>query len=135
MKSCNCGSKQNYLACCGRFIELGEIPLTAEELMRSRYVAYSLAKVEYIQDTMRERALVDFDLEDAREWARSIKWLKLTVLQHYNVSESQAVVEFGAEYRMQNKKQRLHEISEFSRENGRWYYIGMFNSVNSLNIL
>lgn len=131
MKSCNCGSKQNYLACCGRFIELGEIPLTAEELMRSRYVAYSLANVEYIQSTMRERALVDFDLEDAREWAQGIKWLKLTVLQHYNLSESQAVVEFSAEYRVQNKKQRLHEISEFRRENGRWCYIGMLSSVNN----
>lgn len=98
--------------------------------MRSRYVAYSLAKVEYIQDTMRDRALVGFDLEDALEWAQSIKWLKLTVLQHYNLSESQAVVEFSAEYRVQNKKQRLHEISEFRRENGRWYYIGMLSSVN-----
>lgn len=132
MKNCNCGSKQHYIICCGRFIEAGEIPQTAEELMRSRYVAYSLAKVEYIQATMRERALVDFDLEDAREWAQSIKWLRLSVLQHYNLSESNAVVEFSAEYRINNKKHRLHEVSEFSKEDGRWYYIGMLDVTKNL---
>lgn len=127
MKNCNCGSKQNYLSCCGRFIEDGNFPATAEELMRSRYVAYSMAKIEYIQATMRERALLSFDVTEAKEWALSVKWLKLEVLQHYELSEFYAIVEFCANYRVQNKKQHLHEISEFRQENGRWYYIGMFD--------
>ncbi|HCY39080.1 MAG TPA: hypothetical protein DHV02_04385 [Neisseriales bacterium] len=128
MKNCNCGSKQNYQNCCGRFIEADELPATAEELMRSRYVAYSQARIEYIQATMRERALLGFDAKEAEEWALSVKWLKLNVLQHYKLSELHAVVEFCAEYRVQNKKQRLHEISEFRHENGRWYYIGMLDA-------
>lgn len=131
MKTCNCGSKLQYSLCCGRFIEGGSIPQTAEELMRSRYVAYSLAKIEYIQATMQGRALIDFDLNDAREWSQNIKWLKLNVLDSYNLSESCAVVEFCAEYRIQNKKHRLHEISEFSQENGRWYYVGVLDAANN----
>ncbi|MGE5622105.1 MAG: SEC-C metal-binding domain-containing protein, partial [Bacillota bacterium] len=34
---CPCGSGRNYAACCGRFIEEGLVPRSAEELMRSRY--------------------------------------------------------------------------------------------------
>ena len=99
--------------------------------MRSRYVAYSQARIEYIKATMRERALLGFDAKEAEEWALSVKWLKLNVLQHYKLSELHAVVEFCAEYRVDNKKQRLHEISEFRQENGRWYYIGMLNTSNN----
>ena len=40
--------------------------------MRSRYVAYSQARIEYIQATMRERALLGFDAQEAKEWALSV---------------------------------------------------------------
>lgn len=124
---CPCGSKLEYINCCQSFIDHKLIPETPEQLMRSRYTAYSLANIDYIQKTMLGDALQDFDAMDARDWAQSIKWLKLEVIRSNMIAENKAIVEFIAYYRYQNKKHQLHEISQFELINQRWYYTGMLN--------
>ena len=62
MTTCPCGSKKNYADCCQPFIELKKIPETPEQLMRSRYTAYTQANMDYIVRTMRGKAAADFDL-------------------------------------------------------------------------
>ncbi len=124
---CPCGSKLEYINCCQSFIDHKLIPETPEQLMRSRYTAYSLANIDYIQETMLGDALQDFDAMDAREWAQSIKWLKLEVIRSNMIAENKGIVEFIAYYRYQNKKHQLHEISQFELINQRWYYTGMLN--------
>lgn len=124
---CPCGSKLEYINCCQSFIDHKLIPKTPEQLMRSRYTAYSLANIDYIQETMLGGALQDFDAMDAREWAQSIKWLKLEVIRSNMIAENKGIVEFIAYYRYQNKKHQLHEISQFELINQRWYYTGMLN--------
>ena len=47
---CPCGGPE-YERCCGRYIDNGEIPETAEQLMRSRYSAYVLHKEPYLKST------------------------------------------------------------------------------------
>ncbi|HVL75240.1 MAG TPA: YchJ family metal-binding protein, partial [Noviherbaspirillum sp.] len=42
-KPCPCGG-QNYETCCARYIEGEALAQTAEQLMRSRYSAYTLGK-------------------------------------------------------------------------------------------
>ncbi len=121
---CPCGSKLKYINCCQSFIDHKLMPQTPEQLMRSRYTAYSLANIDYIQETMLGDALQDFDAVDAREWAQSIKWLKLEVIRSNMIAENKAIVEFIAYYRHQNKKHQLHEISQFELINQRWYYTG-----------
>lgn len=95
--------------------------------MRSRYTAYSQANINYIQETMRGDALQNFDAEEARNWAQSIKWLKLEVIRSSMSAEDKGLVEFIAYYRYQNKKHQLHEISQFELINQRWYYTGQIH--------
>ncbi len=125
---CPCGSKLEYLNCCQLFIDGKLLPQRPEQLVRSRYSAYSMANIEYIQETMREDALQDFDAEDAREWAQSVKWLKLEVIRSSMSAEDKGIVEFIAYYRYQNKKHQLHEISQFELIDQIWYYTGMLNN-------
>ena len=124
---CPCGSKLEYSNCCQSFIESKLLPSTPEQLMRSRYTAYSQANINYIQETMRGDALQDFDAVDAKEWAQSIKWLKLEVIRSSMSAEDKGLVEFIAYYRYQNKKHQLHEISQFELINQRWYYTGQIH--------
>lgn len=121
MKKCPCCSNKPYEECCGKFIDGRALPQTPEELMRSRYSAYSQANIDYIEQTMKGPAAKNFDKEDARAWAKQVTWLGLEVLS----SESKPPlgwVEFIAHFSDQGVKQEIRELSEFELENGRWFY-------------
>lgn len=118
--TCPCGSGKTYAQCC-KLLHDGGIAATAEALMRSRYSAY-VAKLEpYLlatwHDTLRPAAL-DPD-EDEK-----LTWLGLTVKRHAITGDNSATVEFVARYRIGGGSAvRLHEISRFVREDGRWFYL------------
>ena len=132
---CPCGQGVEYDDCCGRYISGREIPVTAEQLMRSRYTAYSLANIPYIEATMRGSAAQGFNPLEAMQWAKAANWQGLTVHAHQPVLDDppRAFVEFTAKYEVDNKLHHLHERSEFHFDNGRWYYItGVAPSRNGL---
>jgi SEC-C motif domain protein len=115
--SCPCGGAA-YEQCCGRFIERGEIAQTAEQLMRSRYTAYTRCDDAYLKATWhastRPEQVVAQD-DDA-------KWLGLEVRRHVPAGDA-ATVEFVARYKTGGRAHRLHEVSNFVREQGRWFYV------------
>jgi len=121
MDSCPCGSNHSYTACCGRFILAQQKPATPEELMRSRYTAYTQVNMDYLVRTMKVPALNRFNVQEAAAWARTIQWLGLEVL-HSEMENKHGLVEFKAHYSYQGQKQYLHEMSEFCLEQGQWYY-------------
>ncbi len=86
--------------------------------MRSRYSAYVLKLDDYVLQTWhsqtRPRSLSLS--EDAT------KWLGLSVTRHETVGDT-ATVEFVARFRVNGRGARMHEISEFVREDGRWLYV------------
>jgi SEC-C motif-containing protein len=45
------------------------------------------------------------------------------VRRHERQGEDRATVEFVARYKIGGRAHRLHEISRFVREDGRWYYV------------
>ncbi len=122
---CPCGSQLLYPVCCGPFLADQAIPKTPEALMRSRYTAYSLADIDYIQKTMRGKSLVGFDAEEAKRWALSVQWLGLKVIFASQITEESNIgfVEFKASFMQLKKRKVLQERSEFHRIDGRWYYI------------
>lgn len=122
---CLCCSNRTYQKCCGLFINEGILPPTPEALMRSRYTAYASGKIEYIKDTMRGNASVGFDPEDALQWAQSVEWLGLEVVQTQfpDNTDERGFVEFVAKYSWNNKEHKLHELSEFKKIAGQWYYV------------
>ena len=115
---CPCGRGNRYGVCCGP-LHQGVTAADAEALMRSRYSAYVLHLESYLQSTWHASTRppqIRFDDEPA------LKWLGLQVKRHETSGES-AVVEFVARYRQGGRGQRLHEVSRFVREAGRWYYV------------
>ncbi|MEC4718989.1 YchJ family metal-binding protein [Noviherbaspirillum sp. CPCC 100848] len=118
--ACPCGGK-DYAACCGRFIEGGVPAPAADLLMRSRYTAYVLRNEAYLKATWHattrpaEPVAQDDDM----------KWLGLDVRRHVPNAEDgdRATVEFVARYKIGGRAHRLHEISRFVREDGKWFYV------------
>jgi SEC-C motif-containing protein len=120
--NCPCGTGKAYIDCCGIFISNQKIPSNPEELMRSRYTAYSQNNIDYIAQTMRSPAADNFNAEDIREWAKKIIWTGLEIIKTSHDSH-RGIVEFRAYYSLDDTKNVLHEISEFHFENGKWYYV------------
>ncbi|ALS60084.1 YchJ family protein [Pandoraea norimbergensis] len=117
-EGCPCGGLA-FDSCCGRYIDGGELPPTAEALMRSRYTAFVRQNAPYLIDTWAARtrpATLDFD--DAPQW------LGLQVKAHLQRDDAHAEVEFVARYKVGGRAHRLHERSRFERtDDGRWRYI------------
>lgn len=118
---CPCGSLKTYLLCCGAYIENHLLPETPEALMRSRYTAYHDVNLDYIAATMKPPASLDFEPAASYQWAKENKWVKLAILNS-SQSDNTGIVEFIAYYQHKNKTRQIHEISEFEREQGKWFY-------------
>lgn len=88
--------------------------------MRSRYTAYTLMNEAYLLATWHKSTRPPA-LNLATEMPT--KWLALIVHAHKNQDAEHATVEFTARYKVQGRAQRLHELSRFVREDGRWFYI------------
>ena len=113
---CPCGGTQ-YASCCGRFIEQGQVPQSAVELMRSRYTAYVRGDEAYLKNTWHPSPRPAERVADG-----DAKWLGLEVRKAEQEGDA-ATVEFVARYRIGGRAQRLHEVSRFVREEGKWYYV------------
>lgn len=116
---CSCGSGRPYSDCCGP-CHAGTPAATAEALMRSRYSAYVLALEAYLLATWHPSTRpVSLKLQETPQ----AKWLGLQVKRHEPTGPDSARVEFVARYKVGGRAHRLHELSRFLRENGRWYYV------------
>ncbi len=122
MKECFCGSHRSFENCCNRFISGQVKPQTPEELMRSRYSAYTIGDLEFIAETMKEPASHGFNKESAEQQSKQMHWLALEI-KNTKTEGNKGIVEFIAHYSADNKKYSLHEVSEFSREDNTWYYV------------
>jgi SEC-C motif-containing protein len=91
----------------------------AEALMRSRYSAYALGERDYLLATWHPSTRpATLELDPA------VRWLGLSVRRHAQAEPDAAVVEFVARCRRGGgPATRLHEVSRFVREDGRWYYL------------
>jgi SEC-C motif domain protein len=140
-KPCPCGGGL-YDACCGRYISGAEVASSAEALMRSRYSAYTLGDEAYLRATWHPSTRPGEPIIDAEQ---GLTWLGLDVkstlrLRKRKANEpeqkgalpaassdvpagDEATVEFVARYKFGGRAHRLHEISRFVREQGRWFYV------------
>ena len=111
----------NYAGCCGPLHVGTAHAATAEALMRSRYSAFVRADADYLLASWHpDTRPAHIDLDDA---ART-RWLGLEVKGHDVVDDDHATVEFVARWKVGGAPAvRLHEVSRFVREGGRWYYL------------
>lgn len=114
---CPCGAA-NYSTCCGRYHN-GAVAPDAATLMRSRYSAYVLKLEAYLLATWHPDTRPD-EIGLAED---NCKWLGLEVKRFIQGSADSATVEFVARYKINGRAHRLHEISRFVRDGGRWFYV------------
>ncbi len=115
---CRCGSGQPASACCRRLINGIEPAITAEALMRSRFVAYATGQAAYVLSTWHSSTR-----PAQLEMPQDLKWTGLKVVQHRQLDEQHADVEFVASFVSDAGSGQMHELSRFVKEQGRWFYV------------
>lgn len=123
--NCPCGSGRSFATCCEPIIKGKTDATTAQELMRSRYVAFTLANVDYLMRSHHSSTRPIKERKSIERWAKSVKWIGLTVLntQAGEANDTIGYVEFKALYLEDGKLQQIHERSLFERENEKWVYV------------
>lgn len=123
---CPCGSNENFENCCEPFLTGKALPKTAEQLMRSRYTAYTKVDVDYLKNTLAPESRSDFDAKQTKEWAQQAKWkgLKILSTEKGTAEDTKGVVEFTATYVQDGEGFDHHETSQFRKtETGQWLFI------------
>jgi len=124
-RPCPCTSKKPYDRCCGPFHAGTTLPETAELLMRSRFCAYALGKVDYLIGTRPEAKRADEDREELVTYCKSVQCVGLKIVgkEKGGKADDTGIVTFHASIQA-NGRRTLHiETSTFARENGRWVYV------------
>lgn len=88
--------------------------------MRSRYTAYVRNLADYLIQTWHENTRpASLNLTEEPQ----PKWLGLQIKHVEANTPDTATVEFIARYKINGKAERLHEISQFTKIEDRWYYL------------
>jgi SEC-C motif-containing protein len=127
LKSCACGRENTYKNCCGA-IHLGKKKaLTSEDLMRSRYTAFTMSDGEYLMKSHHSKTRPIKEKKEIVNWSKSVIWVRLEVLNTVNGYENDAEgnVEFKAFFLENGEMQVIHENSFFIKENENWVYVGV----------
>jgi SEC-C motif-containing protein len=123
---CRCGSGVAFSACCGRWLEGGELPPTAEALMRSRFVAWATGRIDWIEATSTGPAARAFSRAEAEAWAAETRFTALRVLRtaRGGPEDLDGEVAFEADLVSNGRQDTMREHSHFVRVDGAWRYSG-----------
>jgi SEC-C motif-containing protein len=126
-QNCPCGSGQTYANCCEPFHSGKSHPETAEKLMRSRYAAYVVGKIDWIAETNDPESKEGFDRDASEEWSKKSEWLGLEIVatKDGQAKDIEGEVEFKANYKTDGTSHTHHEVSLFQKKGkpARWYYV------------
>ena len=124
-KPCPCASKLTYDRCCQPFIEGKKSPETATLLMRSRFSAYALGKVDYILKTTETAERTKLDRDELAGYCRTVKCVSLKIIsaERGGPGDESGTVKFHASLHVNGKRQLHIESSRFIRESGAWVYV------------
>ncbi|MGE6529862.1 YchJ family protein [Pseudomonas sp. NPDC077382] len=122
--NCPCGTGDPYGECCGRYHQGLPAP-SAEQLMRSRYSAYVVGAIAYLQATTLPAQQQALDLQSMKDWSANSTWLGLDVKQSQVLGgqPEHALVSFIARWHDGAGEHAQHERSAFVQHDGRWYFI------------
>lgn len=118
--NCFCGANKSYENCCEIYHKNGGKTITAEQLMRSRYSAFVLAKGTYLMQTHHKSTRPIKEKKAIVKWAKSVQWIKLEILKSSNDT-----VSFNAYFIENGITDVICENSKFVKENNVWFYLGL----------
>jgi SEC-C motif-containing protein len=118
---CVCGSLKQFGQCCQPFLIGRKQPKTPVQLMRSRFSAFAIGGFgDHLLRTWLPEAAKDHSEFELSQ--RSVNWQRLTIIDKSQKGD-RGVVEFKAIFVDDDGDQQTHhEISQFHRVGGRWYY-------------
>lgn len=124
-KICPCGLSQSYENCCSKVHQSIYNAKTAEQLMRSRYTAFTLADGDYLMKSHHQSTRPLSEKKAIVKWAKSVEWVRLEVLKttEGENGNNKGTVEFKAYFKDRKGLQFIHENSMFIKENKVWYYV------------
>lgn len=141
--NCYCQSGRSFSDCCQPFIQ-GQLPATAEQLMRSRFSAYcegSDVAIHYLVNSYHPLTRHHNPAAEISAFAKAAHFIELQVLSASAVTAvpeqlrlvladycegkqlQYATVHFKVQFIMQDKLQVLEENSRFINTNGQWAYL------------
>ncbi|MBD3390745.1 MAG: hypothetical protein GF418_01810 [Chitinivibrionales bacterium] len=125
MPNCYCGSGIAFSKCCELFLKGKKRPPTAESLMRARYCAFATGEVDFVSKTILPDKRGDFDEQATRNWSLNSEWHGFEVKNIEGGGEDDATgtVEFVATYSTDGETHNHHEIAQFKKRSGRWYFV------------
>ena len=118
LQNCPCGSEKSYQDCCHIAHKNINVVQTAEQLMRSRYTAFTMGDIDYLMQSHHSSTRPIHEKDEILAWAKAVKWQKLEIL-----NTTADTVEFKAYFNENSKDEYLHENSKFVKENGVWMYL------------
>lgn len=115
---CPCNPSKLYENCCKKAHQDIESVTSPEILMRSRYSAFVLANIDYLQKSHHSNTRpTKLEKREILSWTKSVEWIKLDILQ-----KTKNTVEFKAYFEENGILNYIHENSLFVKENGHWVY-------------
>ncbi len=118
---CPCGSGQDLDTCCGPIIA-GVPASTPQALMRSRYTAFVLGKLDHVDRTHALEIREDFNRAEAERSVQECEWQGLEV-KSASENGDEGTVEFVARFKRGAQEFVQHELARFNRRDGRWLYV------------
>jgi SEC-C motif-containing protein len=125
-KLCACGSGKAYRECCELVHQNIHNAVTAEQLMRARYTAFTQANGAFLIQSWHPQEAKKQDIRQLEEWALSVKWMQLKVAgsTQGQANDTEGTVDFQAFFMDAGKLDVIAENSYFTKENGHWVYVG-----------
>ena len=115
---CPCNPNKSYINCCKKAHQNIKSVNSAEALMRSRYSAFVLADIEYLQKSHFSKTRpTKKEKNEILIWTKSVEWVQLKIL-----NTTINTVEFKAFFMENGKLEVIHENSFFCKENEHWVY-------------
>jgi SEC-C motif-containing protein len=119
LDKCYCKSGLLFSECCEPILRVEKIPTNALALMRSRYSAYCVGDVNYLQATTYDHTWSDEELKFIQDWADNSFWQHLEIIDFNNDD----IVEFKAYYIYDHVQHVHHERSTFAKINDMYKYV------------
>lgn len=124
MNTCPCGSGKDYADCCEPIITGSKPAETAEQLMRARYSAHAKVEVDFLFESTHPSRRDGYDHKGTETWAAESEWHGLEIVDTTKggPNDKDGEVEFVARFRDKSGLRRHHELAEFTKEDGTWYF-------------
>lgn len=113
------GQRLAYQTCCQTYHQ-GALALTPETLMRSRYSAFVMRLHDYLIATHHPDTLNGLTQSILNSDNQTL-WLGLSIQRSATTGDN-GLVEFHAWYQEDNHLDAIHEVSQFIRQQGVWWY-------------